>query len=217
MFLDWDRYAITGSPGHFLTERKTARVAIKKTMHPPPCFVYPIYLVQSKKHFCKLHIAPHTCPNLQSIFQFSLFLPSFLMETLLWWLRNHLYSWGNYPFNCLIKVFTRHICSIKARILTVQQVLLIKKKRHDSTISREKCIFVQFFRHLSTFRPFLKGTTGSISKIKKPSNSYINWLLFMLFEQTFMPTTTSSRAAFLEAVKLSQSKMRYPNLRGLPV
>ena len=96
-------------------------------MYPPPCFVCSTYLVQSKKHFCKLHIAPHTCPNLQSIFQFSLFLPSFLMETLLWWLRNHLYSWGNYPFNCLINVFTRHICSIKARILTVQQVLLIKK------------------------------------------------------------------------------------------
>ena len=29
MLLDWDRYANAGSPGHFLKERKTARVTIK--------------------------------------------------------------------------------------------------------------------------------------------------------------------------------------------
>ena len=29
MLLDWDRYAMAGSPGHFLTEGKTARVTIK--------------------------------------------------------------------------------------------------------------------------------------------------------------------------------------------
>ena len=168
MFLDWDRYAITGSPGHFLTERKTARVAIKKTMHPPPCFVYPIYLVQSKKHFCKLHIAPHTCPNLQSIFQFSLFLPSFLMETLLWWLRNHLYSWGNYPFNCLIKVFTRHICSIKARILTVQQVLLIKKSVMTVQYLQKNAYLYNFSDTCQLSGLYWKEPLDQFQKLKSP-------------------------------------------------
>ena len=45
MLLDWDRYAIAGSPGHFLKEGKTARVTIEA--------LCPTYLSQSTKHFCK--------------------------------------------------------------------------------------------------------------------------------------------------------------------
>ena len=48
MLLDWDRYAIAGSPGHFLKEGKTARVTIEA--------LCPTYLSQSTKHFCNHRI-----------------------------------------------------------------------------------------------------------------------------------------------------------------
>ena len=47
--------------------------------------------------------------------------------------------------------------------------------------------------------------------------SYISKLHFVFYDLIGIPTMMSSRASFLEAVKLSQSKMRYPNLRCLPV
>ena len=49
---------------------------------------------------------------------------------------------------------------------------------------------------------------------KKPIKSYIFWLLFMFYDLIHISCPTSSKEASLKAVKLSQSKMRYPNLRG---
>ena len=39
----------------------------------------------------------------------------------------------------------------------------------------------------------------------------------MFYDLIHISCLTSSKEATLKAVKLSQSKMRYPNLRGLPV